>query len=109
MDPCLRRDPTNARGNSRFPAPAGTLFTGEGAVAGWIPACVGIRQTRGAIRGSLRRQEPFSPAKERLQDGSLPSQGPDKRAGKFGVPAKAGTISPAKERLQDGSLPSPGS
>ena len=124
MDPCLRRDPTNARGNSRFlrrqepispalerlqdgslpaqgsdkragqfevPAKAGTHFASEGAVAGWIPACVGIRQTRGAIRGSLRRQEPFSPAKERLQDGSLPSQGPDKRAGQFGVPAKAGT------------------
>jgi hypothetical protein len=37
--------------------------------------------------GFLRRQEPISPAKERLQDGSLPAQGPDKRAGQFEVPA----------------------
>jgi hypothetical protein len=57
MDPCLRRDPVKARGNSRF----------------------------------RRRQEPMSPALERLQDGSLPSQGSGKGAGQLGVPAKAGT------------------
>jgi len=36
----------------------------------------------GAVRGNsgfLRRQEPMSPAIERLPDRSLPSQGPDKR------------------------------
>jgi len=37
--------------------------------------------------GFLRRQEPMSPAKERLQDGSLPAPGSGKRAGQFGVPA----------------------
>jgi hypothetical protein len=41
--------------------------------------------------GFLCRQEPMSPTKERLQDGSLPPQGPGKGAGQIEVPAKAGT------------------
>jgi len=51
-----------------------------------------------------RRPEPIAPTNERLQDGSLPAPGSDKRAGQFGVPAPAGTHC-SDERAVAGWIP----
>ena len=41
-----------------------------------MPKLIPVGAMRGNL-GFLRRQEPISPATERLHDGSLHSQGPD--------------------------------
>jgi hypothetical protein len=92
-------------GQFEVPAKAGTHCTGERAVAGWIPAFAGIRQTRGAIRGSCAGRNPFRQRSSGCRMDPCLRRDPINARGNSRFLRRQEPISPAKERLQDGSLP----